>query len=524
MPDGVPTTRMTFDEEFDDLSLSSGGGTRWMTQFPYGGNDAYFLRGNHELQFYSNAALGANPFSLQNGALNISASPGSNMLGQPYNSGIVTTFNSFAQTYGYFEVRMQLPSGQGLWPAFWMLPSSNAYTSELDVIEIIGSRPNVLNSTVHGLYNGLWNAHAQGVFIPDSSQGFHNYGVDWEPGTTTFYFDDKAVLSVATPDSMNQPMYMLLNLAVGGDWPGSPDSSTHFPADMKIDWVHAYATPNTRDVSGSAALSSSALAAPAPAPVSVAAPATAAVAQVAATPAPTAAPGTTNLGSGPDMIHVGLSEDAYQGDAQVLISIDGQTIGGTQTVTASHAAGQSQDFAIADNWGASAHTIGIQFLNDAYGGTSSTDRNLYVDSASLNGKSSSPGSVAMPSNGQASLKVGSDAAPASGSKNLILHVAEDAYQGDAQFTVSVDGQQQGGTLTATASHANGAWQDIDLGSSFAPGAHDVAVNFLNDLYGPNGGDRNLYVGGASYDGANLSGATASLYSAGTSHLALNLPN
>jgi len=492
MPDGVPTTHITFDEEFNDLSLSSGSGTRWLTQFPYWGNDAYSLWGNHELEFYSNPAIGVNPFSLQSGALVITASPGSNILNQPYNSGTINTFNSFAQTYGYFEARMQLPSGQGLWPAFWMLPASNTYTSELDIAEIIGNRPDVLNSTVHGVYDGAWQMHAQGALIPDSSQGFHNYGVDWEPGTTTFYFDDKAVLSVPTPDSMNQPMYMLLNLAVGGDWPGAPDGSTRFPADMKVDWVHAYATANTRDVSGSAALS-------------------------AARPA-AAAPGTTYLGSGPDTIHVGLSEDAYQGNAQAIISIDGQAIGGVQTITASHAAGQSQDFAIAGNWGASAHTVGIRFINDAFDVTTSGDRNLYVDRASLNGRSSSAGSVAIMSNGQVPLSIPS----ATGGKSLVLHLAESAYQGDAKFTVAVDGRQQGGVQTATASHAAGAWQDIDLGSSFAPGAHDLAVTFLNDLFNA-GGDRNLFVVGAAYGGTGLSGATASLYSAGTIHLALNLP-
>ncbi|MGI4955737.1 MAG: family 16 glycosylhydrolase [Janthinobacterium lividum] len=493
MPDGVSTTRITFDEEFNDLSLSSGSGTRWLTQFPYWGNDAYSLWGNHELEFYSNPSIGVNPFSLQNGALVITASPGSNILNQPYNSGTINTFNSFAQTYGYFEARMQLPSGQGLWPAFWMLPASNTYSSELDIAELIGNRPDVLNSTVHGVYNGVWQMHAQGAVIPDSSQGFHNYGVDWEPATTTFYFDDKAVLSVATPDSMNQPMYMLLNLAVGGDWPGSPDSSTRFPADMKIDWVHAYATANTRDVSGSAALSPS-----------------------AASPV-VAAPGPTYLGSGPDTIHVGLSEDAFRGDAQAIITIDGQTIGGTQTITASHAAGQSQDFAIAGSWGASAHTVGIRFINDAYDPATAGDRNLYVDRVSLNGQASTPGSVAMLSNGQATLAI-----PGAAGKSLVLHVNESAYQGDAQFTVAVDGKQQGGILTATASSAAGAWQDIDLGSSFTPGVHDIAVTFLNDLYNA-GGDRNLFIGGAAYGGVQLSGATASLYSAGTTHLALNLP-
>lgn len=519
-PDAVKTTSMTFDDEFNNFSSSADAGAVWTTRFPYGGDAAYSLPGNGELEFYSNPSVGYNPFSLQNGVLNITAEPGSNKLGLPYNSGTVNTFNSFAQTYGYFEVNAKLPSGQGLWPAFWMLPASNNYTAELDIFEVIGSRPNVVNSTVHGTSNGSFYVDAQGWVGPDTSADFHTYGVDWEPGTTTFYLDGKELGSTATPQSMNSPMYMLLNLAVGGYWPGSPDGSTKFPATMSIDYVRAYATANTRDIGGSASMQSSSQPA---AVVTTEAASVAPSAAPAAAPAATAAPGPVNIGSGPDTIRVGLSEDAWQGDAQAVITVDNQTIGGAQTVTASHGAGKTQEFVLNGTWGSGQHSVGIQFINDAYGGTSATDRNLFVDNVSLNGTGGSPGSAALSQSGQAVFTVGTGAA-ASSSGGLVLHLSEDAFNGDALFSVAVDGVEQGGRQTVTASHANGATQDFTIVSGLTPGPHNVAITYLNDAWGGTPAtDRNLYVDGADYKGSAIPGSALALTSNGAGQFSMTVP-
>src|ERR1700712_5307716 len=215
----IPNLGMTFDEEFNTFTNSPDGQTgTWMTTYPYGGEAARTLAGNSEAEFYSDSSVGANPFSLSSGTLSITASKAvssNNTYGLPYTSGLITTDKSFAQTYGYFEVNAELPGGQGLWPAFWMLPASNVYTSELDVFEVLGDRPDVVHSTVHGMMGTEWDANGQGWVVPDTSAGFHTYGVDWEPGTTTFYMDGKVLGSAPTSDSMNTPMFMLLNLAVG---------------------------------------------------------------------------------------------------------------------------------------------------------------------------------------------------------------------------------------------------------------------------------------------------------------------
>ena len=225
----------------------------------------------------------------------------------------------------------------------------------------------------------------------------------------------------------------------------------------------------------------------------------------------TALPGPTTLGAGPDTVSLLLSEDAWQGDAQFTVSVDGQQIGGVQTALASHAAGQDQTFNVAGSFGDGRHTVAVDFLNDAYGGTASTDRNLYVDGASENGVAQPAARLSLMSGGTQSFVVTQQ-------DSLVLRVSEDAWLGDAQFTVSVDGRQVSGTLVATASHAAGQSQSITLSGSWGLGTHTVAVDFLNDAYGGTPStDRNLYVNGASYDGGT-GGGGLTLMSGGTQSL------
>ncbi len=209
---------------------------------------------------------------------------------------------------------------------------------------------------------------------------------------------------------------------------------------------------------------------------------------------PAAAPVT--LGSGSSSIVVGVSEDAYQGDAQFTVSVDGAQIGGTQTATASHAAGQSQAFTLKGNWAAGAHTVAVSFLNDLYGGSAATDRNLYVDTVAAGGTTTTP-NAALLSNGSQSFAAtltSSVTTIGSGAGSIVVGLSEDAYQGDAQFTIAVDGVQIGGTQTATASHAAGKSQMFNVLGAFGAGPHSVSVSFLNDAWGGTAAtDRNLYV-------------------------------
>ncbi len=116
----VPTTRITFDDEFNSFDASPTGTAGWMTQFPYGVADARTETANHEAEYYSDSSVGENPFTVSNGTLTITASAASttNSLGLPYDSGLITIYNSFALEYGYFEMTAKLPAGDGLWPAF----------------------------------------------------------------------------------------------------------------------------------------------------------------------------------------------------------------------------------------------------------------------------------------------------------------------------------------------------------------------------------------------------------------------
>ena len=235
-----------------------------------------------------------------------------------------------------------------------------------------------------------------------------------------------------------------------------------------------------------------------------------------------AAAAPVSLGSGPDTIVVNVSEDAWQGDAQFTISIDGKQIGGTQTASVSHAAGKSQAFNLAGSFGAGAHTVAVNFLNDAYGGSASTDRNLYVDSIAHNGVTV-PG-AAMLSGGARQFAVpASGLVVGAGPDTIKLAVTEDAWNGDAQFSVAVDGKQIGGVLTATAIAGSGKQQTVNLAGSFGTGAHKVTVNFLNDAYGGSAAtDRNLHVESIQYNGATVKGAV--LYGGGPRDFAIPASN
>ncbi len=169
---------------------------------------------------------------------------------------------------------------------------------------------------------------------------------------------------------------------------------------------------------------------------------------------------------------------------------------------------------------AGSHTATVNFLNDGYGGSPATDRNLYVTGATIDNSVVSGATLNERIAGPQSFTFAVPGSPGSGSSppvtigsgpdTLALQVSEDAWSGNAQFTVSVDGKQIGGTQTATASHAAGQTQTFNVLGTFAAGSHTATVNFLNDGYGGSPAtDRNLYVTGATIDNSVVSGATIS---------------
>jgi len=249
--------KMAFEDEFDRLLLYSRQNQRgrWKTAFAHGPADGPHsldtrrLAGNHDEQIYvdpsyagdptiSRAALRLNPFATHSGRLSIHAwrlSPteSRSLWGARFASGLLTTEPSFAQTYGYFEIRTELPQAKGLFPAFWLLPKGHSWPPEIDVFENVAQDFVTCGLIASGRRRAFFVRFAGGV------KGMHRYGVLWTPQRIIWVFDGQEVGSEPTPPGLHQPMYMLVNLAVGGKWPGSPLPGFH-SAKMKIDYVRAY--------------------------------------------------------------------------------------------------------------------------------------------------------------------------------------------------------------------------------------------------------------------------------------------
>lgn len=163
-----------------------------------------------------------------------------------YISGTITSF-PYAQKYGVFTIRARVPAGKGTWPAFWLLRADHEWPPELDVMEVLGGDTKTLYTTLH--YKDAKGGHAQtakaiktGI---DLSAGFHEYTVDWGPKEIRWYFDGQQVFATPTPASLNQPCYMIANLAIGkkSSWGGAPDAKTKFPAEYRIDYIRAFQRP-----------------------------------------------------------------------------------------------------------------------------------------------------------------------------------------------------------------------------------------------------------------------------------------
>jgi beta-glucanase (GH16 family) len=150
----------------------------------------------------------------------------------------------FAQTYGRFEARIKLPAGRGLWPAFWMIPAATVENpetpGEIDVIEVNNRQPYLITGYAHD--GSVFNYRAEKVLDLPSSSQYHTYGVDWTPTGITWTLDGHPYGHIAAYPNwpFDQPFIMLLDVAVGGSWPGAPDESTVFPAHMTVSWVRAY--------------------------------------------------------------------------------------------------------------------------------------------------------------------------------------------------------------------------------------------------------------------------------------------
>ncbi|HET9741915.1 MAG TPA: glycoside hydrolase family 16 protein [Terriglobales bacterium] len=245
-----PKWVLTWSDEFNGSNGSPVDPAKWTAET--GGNGW----GNQELEYYTSDLRNAHQ---ENGTLVITAlretHTGSDGVTRDYTSARLKTQGKFSQAYGRFEARIKLPIGRGVWPAFWMLGDNIRQVpwpecGEIDIMENLGSEPQTVHGTIHG--PGYSGEHGIGAAFHLQGRrrftdGFHLFAVEWEPQEIRFYVDHKLYetrrpsdLPSGTKWVFNHPFFILLNVAVGGGWPGSPDSSTQFPQKMLVDYVRVY--------------------------------------------------------------------------------------------------------------------------------------------------------------------------------------------------------------------------------------------------------------------------------------------
>jgi beta-glucanase (GH16 family) len=228
--------KLVFSDEFDGSKLDQ---TKWNTCYPWVEADGGCTNsGNNEMEWYQ-----PDEVFVEDGLLRLRAQERSVKEGFPYTSGMVTSHERFAYQYGYIESRQKMPAGKGLWPAFWLLPEEVKWPPEIDILEVLGHAPTTVHTTVHFTTDGK-NHLSQGSSYsgPNFAAEYHTFGLLWEPNLLVWYVDGVERFSVEREgvNVPSEPFYILINLAVGGNWPGAPDKKTQFPAFYEIDYVRVW--------------------------------------------------------------------------------------------------------------------------------------------------------------------------------------------------------------------------------------------------------------------------------------------
>ena len=234
-----------FSDEFDEPTLDRG---KWVTCY-WWDQDGCTNLGNRELQWYqpANAALAEGELQLRADRKSVETPEGT----YDFTSGLVSTGRAVANTagppkfdfqYGFAEIRARVPAGRGLLPAFWMLPSTHEAKPEIDIMEVLGAEPDVLYAHLHFLDpQGDAQKRFKSIATKNLSSDWHVYGVDWSAERIIWYLDGTEYWRYENAEHIpKERMYLLVNLAVGGRWPGSPDESTQFPATFTIDYVRVW--------------------------------------------------------------------------------------------------------------------------------------------------------------------------------------------------------------------------------------------------------------------------------------------
>jgi beta-glucanase (GH16 family) len=247
-PDGRPLT-LVFSDDFNTFRRLGTPGGVWRPTYGDGtqkGLDRRSLDTNKELEIYvdrdladAKGKIGLDPYALHDGVLDLIVKPTpanlkSRLDNYPYVSGLISSQPSFSQLYGYFEMRAKLPAGKGIWPAFWLLPLDLSWPPEIDIMESVGD-PTKVYCTVHSKV-----APSPDIVATVTPNAFHTYAASWDARNVIWYVDGKKIGQAPTPADMHKPMYLIANVAIGGDWAGTPDHTTVFPAKLSIDYIRAY--------------------------------------------------------------------------------------------------------------------------------------------------------------------------------------------------------------------------------------------------------------------------------------------
>jgi beta-glucanase (GH16 family) len=242
---------LTWSDEFNTLDISTPDPKKWTYDL---GGDGW---GNHELESYTARPENA---KIVGGNLVITARQdqytGADGITQPYTSARLKTQGLFAQAYGRFEARIKIPRGQGIWPAFWLLGYNIDKVDwpkcgEIDIMENIGREPGINHGSLHGPSTAFNTSDLTGTTVlpigRSLSDDFHLYAIEWEPDVVRFYLDSDNYATFSREQwpagghwVFDHPFFIILNVAVGGDWPKNPDATSQFPQQMLVDYVRVY--------------------------------------------------------------------------------------------------------------------------------------------------------------------------------------------------------------------------------------------------------------------------------------------
>ncbi len=238
---------LVWSDEFVSAEVDT---TKWSFMIGDGTEYGIVGWGNNELQYYTSREENV---YIEEGTLIIQALKGG-YENKQYTSARLRTKGKADWKYGKIEIRAQLPEGQGIWPAIWMLPTEEIYggwpkSGEIDIMELVGHEPHKVHGTVHygeDWPNNKFLGQAYTLREGNFSDDFHVFTIEWERNEIRFFVDENEFFKV-TPDRIspynypfNQTFHLLLNIAVGGNWPGNPDATTTFPQHMLVDYVRVY--------------------------------------------------------------------------------------------------------------------------------------------------------------------------------------------------------------------------------------------------------------------------------------------